>query len=70
MDSSLLIDFVSYAFTPLTVPECLDDFIAEDNTVHAVDAAISELDMPMLGFEGACPALTGRPSHHPAFSSE
>jgi hypothetical protein len=27
------------------LPECLDDFIAEDNTVRVVDAFISELDM-------------------------
>ena len=26
------------------LPECLDDFIAEDNTVRIVDAFINELD--------------------------
>jgi transposase len=46
------------------LPECLDDFIAEDNTVRVVDAFISELDMVALGFEGANPASTGRPSYH------
>lgn len=48
------------------MPECLDDFIAQDNTVRVVDAFISELDLFALGFEGASPASTGRPSYHPA----
>ena len=48
------------------LPECLDDYIAEDNTVRVVDAFIGELDMLALGFEGATPAATGRPSYHPA----
>ncbi|RFO94590.1 IS5/IS1182 family transposase, partial [Rhodoferax lacus] len=48
------------------LPECLDDYIAEDNSVRVVDAFISELDMVALGFEGATPAATGRPSYHPA----
>src|SRR6187402_2583350 len=48
------------------LPECLDDFIAEDNTVRVVDVFIDELDLAALGFEGASPAATGRPSYHPA----
>ncbi|HQC85412.1 MAG TPA: IS1182 family transposase [Rhodoferax sp.] len=48
------------------LPECLDDYIAEDNTVRVVDAFISELDLVGLGFESANPAATGRPSYHPA----
>ncbi len=48
------------------LPECLDDFITEDNTVRVVDAFIGELDMVALGFEGATPAATGRPSYHPS----
>jgi transposase len=47
------------------LPECLDDYIAEDNTVRVVDAFVSELDMVALGFEGANPSATGRPSYHP-----
>jgi len=47
------------------LPECLDDFIDEDNTVRVVDAFINALDMASLGFEGATPAATGRPSYHP-----
>jgi len=48
------------------LPECLDDFIAEDNTVRIVDAFIGELDLAALGFDGATPAATGRPSYHPS----
>ncbi|MGF6722955.1 transposase [Paraburkholderia sp. GAS41] len=48
------------------LPECLDDFIAEDNPIRIVDAFVEELDLASLGFEGATPASTGRPSYHPA----
>lgn len=47
-------------------PERLDDFIAEDNPVRAVDVFVDELDLAALGFEGAVAAETGRPSYHPA----
>ena len=48
------------------LPDYLDDYIAEDNPVRAVDAFVDELDLKALGFEGAEPASTGRPSYHPA----
>lgn len=48
------------------LPECLDDFIAEDNPVRVVDAFVEELDLQALGFEGVEPAATGRPAYHPA----
>jgi transposase len=48
------------------LPECLDDYIAEDNPVRAVDAFVEELDLRQLGFAGADPASTGRPAYHPA----
>jgi len=47
------------------LPECLDDFVAEDNPVRVVDAFVGELDLASLGFD-AVPAATGRPSYHPA----
>src|SRR4029453_16784548 len=47
------------------LPECLDDYIAEDNPVRAVDAFVEELDLKALGFASADPALTGRPAYHP-----
>jgi transposase len=48
------------------LPECLDDFIGEENPVRVVDAFVAELNLAALGFEGVVPADTGRPSYHPA----
>ena len=50
----------------LLFPERLEDWIAEDNPVRAVDAFVEELDLVHLGFAGAEPAATGRPAYHPA----
>ena len=46
------------------LPECLDDYIGEDNPVRIVDAFVEELDLLALGFGGADPAATGRPGYH------
>jgi transposase len=48
------------------LPECLDDYVAEDNPVRIIEAFVEELDLASLGFAGTAPALTGRPSYHPA----
>lgn len=48
------------------LPECLEDYIAEDNPVRVVEAFVEELDLKALGFERAEPAQTGRPAYHPA----
>src|SRR5678810_1255545 len=48
------------------LPECLDDYLGEDNPVRVVDVFVDELNLEELGFEGAQPAATGRPSYHPA----
>src|SRR5687768_2143514 len=47
-------------------PERLEDWIADDNPVRAVDAFVEELDLAELGFAGAEPADTGRPAYYPA----
>ena len=47
-------------------PQRLEDWIAEDNPVRAVDAFVEELELAELGFAGAAPAETGRPAYHPA----
>lgn len=52
------------------LPECLDDYITEDNPVRAVEAFIEELDLLALGFAGMEPAATGRPSLSPFDSVE
>jgi len=46
-------------------PECVDDYIGQDNPVRIVDVFVDELDLAELGFNGTTPALTGRPSYHP-----
>src|SRR6516225_1549009 len=46
-------------------PECLEDWICEDNPVRAVDVFVDELDLAELGFGGVDPEATGRPSYHP-----
>ena len=48
------------------LPECLDDYLGEDNPVRVVDVFVDGLNLETLGFEGAQPAATGRPSYHPA----
>ena len=48
------------------LPECLDDFIADDNPVRVVDVFVDELDLCDLGFERVHPRSTGRPSYHPS----
>lgn len=48
------------------LPECLDDYLGEDNPVRVVEAFIEELDLEALGFAGMAPAATGRPSCHPS----
>jgi transposase len=48
------------------LPECLDDYICEDNPVRVIEAFVDELDLGALGFERAVPAETGRPGYHPA----
>ena len=47
------------------LPECLDDYIVEDNPVRVVDVFVNELDLGTLGFNGIDPAATGRPAYHP-----
>ena len=48
------------------LPECLDDYIGEDNPVRVVDVFVDELSLAALGFDGAAPATTGRPAYHPS----
>ena len=43
-------------------PECLEDWIGEDNPVRVIDVFADELDLGELGFSGADPEVTGRPS--------
>src|SRR5499427_5585684 len=47
-------------------PECLEDWIHEDNPVRVIDVFVDELNLGELGFEGVDPEATGRPSYHPS----
>ncbi len=47
-------------------PECLEDWIDEDNPVRVIDIFVDELDLGELGFSGVDPKATGRPSYHPS----
>ena len=47
-------------------PECLDDFIDDENPVKLIDAFVDALPLLKLGFEGVEPLATGRPAYHPA----
>ncbi|CAB1368191.1 IS1182 family transposase [Denitratisoma oestradiolicum] len=45
------------------LPEVLDDYIAEANSVRVVDVFVDELNLGQMGFEGVEPAATGRPAY-------
>lgn len=47
-------------------PECLEDWIDEENPVRVIDVFVDNLDLANLGFDGVEPQATGRPSYHPA----
>src|ERR1700736_7050705 len=47
-------------------PECLEDWIDEDNPVRVIDVFVEELDLGELGFGGVDPEATGRPWYHPS----
>jgi len=47
-------------------PECLDDYISEENPVRVIDVFVDELDLTRLGFRRIEPKVTGRPAYHPS----
>ena len=47
-------------------PECLEDYIAEDNPVRVIDVFVDELDLGGLGFGRVEPRATGRPGYQPS----
>lgn len=51
---------------PTLFPECLEDWIEENNPVRVIDVFVDNLDLADLGFAGVDPQSTGRPSYHPA----
>ena len=47
-------------------PECLENWIDDNNPVRVIDVFVDELDLGELGFDGVAPEDTGRPSYHPS----
>src|SRR5712672_835891 len=47
-------------------PECLEDWIGEDNPVRVIDVFVDGLELEVLRFDGIDPETTGRPSYHPS----
>jgi transposase len=47
-------------------PECLADWIEENNPVQVIDVFVDALNLADLGFDGVAPEATGRPSYHPS----
>jgi hypothetical protein len=39
------------------LPECLDDWVGNDNPVHVIEAFVEALDLPGLGYAGAAVRL-------------
>ena len=48
------------------LPECLDDYVDQDNPVREVEAIDDQLDLRQIGFQGIDALATGRPSYHPS----
>src|SRR4051794_21470523 len=48
------------------LPECLDEWVEESNSVRVIDCFVDSLDLADLGFYGVEPAATGRPAYHPS----
>ena len=47
------------------LPDCVEDYIGEDNSVRVIDAFVNSLDMEALGFRRSQPEETGRPPYDP-----
>lgn len=47
------------------LPECIEDYVGDDNPVRVIDAFVNQLDMDVMGFKRAKPNETGRPSYDP-----
>src|SRR2546428_4161609 len=48
------------------LPECLDDWVDEGNSIRAVDMFVDALELRDLGSDGIDRAATGRPGYHPS----
>lgn len=51
----------------ILLPECLDDYIGEDNPVRIVDVFVDEMDLQSLGFGSVDLPRQGVPHTIPPF---
>lgn len=49
----------------ILMPDSIDDYVSDDNSVRVIDAYISSLDLSTLGFNRPQPNDTGRPMYNP-----
>ncbi|NLO15232.1 MAG: transposase, partial [Clostridiales bacterium] len=49
----------------LLLPDCIEDYITDDNPIRAIDAFVDGLDLAALGFQRATPRSMGRPAYDP-----
>lgn len=49
----------------ILLPDCIDDYVQENNPVRVIDAFVENLDMDELGFKRSQPKSTGRPPYNP-----
>lgn len=47
------------------MPDCIDDYVADNNSVRVIEAYINSLDLAKLGFAKPQPNNTGRPMYDP-----
>jgi transposase len=48
------------------LPETIEEYVAEENSVRVIDAFVEALELGKLGFERVEPEAAGRPAYHPA----
>ena len=49
------------------LPNCIEDYIGEDNPVRVIDAFVDGLNLEKLNIRQAVPNETGRPSYEPRY---
>lgn len=47
------------------LPECIENYVHDDNPVRVIDAFVNQMDMDKAGFKRATPKETGRPPYDP-----
>ena len=47
-------------------PDCIEDYVSEDNPVRVIDAFVDNLCLEALGFTKSIAADTGRPAYNPS----